>query len=52
MVAGGDRARVLSATSATERRLEVDGVATSVLEAGTGPPLLLLHGGVESGAAI
>jgi 2-hydroxymuconate-semialdehyde hydrolase len=27
-------------------------VATSILEAGDGPPLLLLHGGVESGAAV
>lgn len=32
--------------------IDVGGVATSILEAGSGPPLLLLHGGVESGAAV
>ena len=32
--------------------VDVGGVATSILEAGGGPPLLLLHGGVESGGAV
>ena len=46
------RERVLSVTAAKPRVIDVDGVATSILEAGDGPPLLLLHGGVESGAAV
>jgi 2-hydroxymuconate-semialdehyde hydrolase len=33
------------------RRLMVDGVATSVLEAGAGPSMILLHGGIECGGA-
>ena len=49
---GGGRAPVLASTSARARTLDVDGVATSILEGGDGPPLLLLHGGVESGAGI
>lgn len=43
---------MLSVTAAKPRLVDVGGVATSVLEAGDGPPLLLLHGGVESGAAV
>ena len=31
------------------RRLMVDGVATSFLETGAGPPMILLHGGIECG---
>ena len=46
------RERVLSVTAATTRVVEAAGVATSVLEAGEGSSLLLLHGGVESGAAV
>ena len=46
------RERVLSITAARPRVVDVGGVATSILEAGDGPPLLLLHGGVESGAAV
>ena len=46
------RERVLSVTAAKPRVVDVGGVATSILEAGDGPPLLLLHGGVESGAAV
>jgi len=36
----------------TQRRLQVAGVSTLVLEAGDGPPLVLLHGGIECGGAI
>jgi 2-hydroxymuconate-semialdehyde hydrolase len=32
-----------------ERRLDVAGVSTSVLEGGDGPPMVLLHGGIETG---
>lgn len=46
------RGRVLAATTAQLRTIEAAGVPTSILEAGDGPPLLLLHGGVESGAAV
>jgi pimeloyl-ACP methyl ester carboxylesterase len=46
------RERVLARTSATARVLDVGGTATSILEGGDGPPLVLLHGGVESGAAV
>lgn len=50
----GQHARelVLAVTAAKRRVIDVGGVATSMLEAGAGPPLLLLHGGVESGAAV
>lgn len=52
-VVGQDaRERVLSVTAAKRRVVDVGGVATSILEAGDGPPLLLLHGGVESGSAV
>jgi pimeloyl-ACP methyl ester carboxylesterase len=33
------------------RRIDLDGVDTYVLEAGAGPPLVLLHGGIESAGA-
>jgi pimeloyl-ACP methyl ester carboxylesterase len=38
------RARLLAAMPVTERRLELAGISTSVLEGGEGPPLVLLHG--------
>jgi pimeloyl-ACP methyl ester carboxylesterase len=38
------RARLLATMPVTERRLDLAGVATSVLEGGNGPPLVLLHG--------
>jgi 2-hydroxymuconate-semialdehyde hydrolase len=34
------------------RALDLDGVSTAVLEVGAGPPLLLLHGGIECGGAM
>ena len=45
------RERLLAGLPVTERRLELAGASTVVLEGGTGPPLVLLHGGIESGGA-
>jgi pimeloyl-ACP methyl ester carboxylesterase len=43
--AGGDlRQRLLAGAPVTERRLELAGVSTAVLEGGSGPPVVLLHG--------
>jgi pimeloyl-ACP methyl ester carboxylesterase len=38
------RVLLLSGLPVTERRLQVAGVSTAVLEGGAGPPILLLHG--------
>lgn len=38
------RERLLAAMPVTERRLELAGVSTAVLEGGEGPPVVLLHG--------
>jgi hypothetical protein len=38
------RALLLSGLPVTERRLQLAGVSTAVLEGGAGPPILLLHG--------
>jgi 2-hydroxymuconate-semialdehyde hydrolase len=46
------RQRMLAGVPATARTLHVDGTATAVIEAGDGPPLLLLHGGIECGGAM
>jgi 2-hydroxymuconate-semialdehyde hydrolase len=43
---------MLAGVPATARTIGVDGVATAVIEAGDGPPLLLLHGGIECGGAM
>lgn len=40
----GTRERLLAGIPATERRLELAGVSTAVLEGGNGEPVLLLHG--------
>ena len=40
---GGDRARLLTGLPVRERRLELAGVSTAVLEGGDGRPLVLLH---------
>src|SRR5205809_1972776 len=37
------RARLLTGLPVTERRLELAGVSTAVLEGGDGPPIVLLH---------
>ena len=44
--------RMLAGLPVTERRLELAGTATAVVEAGDGPPLVLLHGGIECGGPI
>ncbi len=38
------RARLLAGMLVTERRLELAGISTAVLESGEGPPVVLLHG--------
>jgi 2-hydroxymuconate-semialdehyde hydrolase len=43
------RERLLAGLPVRERRVDAAGVATVVLEGGAGPPLLLLHGGIECG---
>jgi pimeloyl-ACP methyl ester carboxylesterase len=44
------RARLLAAIPATERRLELAGVSTTVLDGGDGPPVVMLHGGGQFAA--
>ena len=44
------RERLLAGIPVTERRLELAGVSTTVLEGGDGPPIVLLHGPGEFGA--
>ncbi|MFG1816196.1 alpha/beta fold hydrolase [Kribbella sp. NPDC049174] len=46
-----DRARLLRGLAVEERRIEVAGIGTTVLEGRDGPPLVLLHGGIECGGA-
>jgi pimeloyl-ACP methyl ester carboxylesterase len=45
----GLRRRMLAGIPVAERRLDVAGISTSVLEGGDGPPMVLLHGGIETG---
>lgn len=47
-----DRDRVLDGLPVEERRLDVDGVTTAVLEGGKGSPLVLLHGGSQAGGLL
>jgi pimeloyl-ACP methyl ester carboxylesterase len=49
--ARGGRARMLTGLPLSERRLRLAGVSTALLEGGAGPPLVLLHGGIECGGA-
>lgn len=42
------RKRLLSTLPVTERRLQLAGVSTALLEGGDGPPIVLLHGPGES----
>jgi pimeloyl-ACP methyl ester carboxylesterase len=44
------RDQLLAAMPVTERRLELAGVSTAVLEGGSGPPVVLLHGPGEFAA--
>jgi len=46
------RERMLAGIGVTSRMCTVDGVWTSLIEIGTGPPLVLLHGGIECGGAL
>jgi pimeloyl-ACP methyl ester carboxylesterase len=46
-----ERARLFQGLPVEERRIEVNGVSTVVVEGGDGPPLVLLHGGIECGGA-
>lgn len=50
--ANGDdpRQRLLAGLPVTERRLDLAGISTAVLEGGEGPPIILLHGPGESAA--
>ena len=41
------RTRMLAGVSAQHRSLSLAGVSTVLLETGEGPPLVLLHGGIE-----
>jgi pimeloyl-ACP methyl ester carboxylesterase len=43
------RERMLAGVPVSRRRLQAGGVSTMVLEAGDGPPMVLLHGGIETG---
>ena len=44
------RERILAGLPVTERRLQLNGIATAVLEGGDGPPVVLIHGPAEYGA--
>lgn len=45
------RERLLVGVRIQERCVDVNGVDTCIIEAGTGPSLILLHGGIECGGA-
>lgn len=49
---GDARGRLLAGLPVSERRLQLAGASTAVLEGGEGPPLVLLHGGIECGGAV
>ena len=46
------RDRLLEGLPLKQRQQEIDGLTTSVLEGGDGPPLVLLHGGIQAGGVI
>jgi pimeloyl-ACP methyl ester carboxylesterase len=46
------RNRVLALPGVTAHVRDLDGVRTSLIDVGDGPPLVLLHGGIECGGAI
>src|SRR5215208_6862461 len=52
VAASTPRDRMLAGLPVTERRVDLAGVSTAVLEGGDGPPLVLLHGGIECGGAV
>ena len=43
------RQRAMAALPVTDRRLDVAGIPTAMLEGGEGPPMVLVHGAGESG---
>ena len=45
------RERLLAGLPVAEQRIQLAGVSTAVLDGGHGPPLVLLHGGIECGGA-
>jgi pimeloyl-ACP methyl ester carboxylesterase len=47
---GSPRGRLIAALPVTERRFTLNGVSTAVLEGGSGPPVVLLHGPGAYGA--
>lgn len=47
-----ERARLLDVLPVDEQRLDLGGIATAVLEGGDGPPMVLLHGGIQAGGII
>ncbi len=49
---GVARERMPAGLPVTERRIQIAGVSTAVLEGGEGPPMILLHGGIECGGAM
>ena len=49
--ASRDRQRLLAGLPLTERRIRLAGSDTALLEGGNGPPLVLVHGGIECGGA-
>lgn len=46
------REQLLDGLPLVERRARIAGATTSILEGGEGPPLILLHGGIECGGAV
>jgi pimeloyl-ACP methyl ester carboxylesterase len=52
MKSANPRQRMLSGLAAISRTVNIDGVTTRVIELGDGPPLVLLHGGIECGGAM
>jgi pimeloyl-ACP methyl ester carboxylesterase len=47
-----DRDRLLEGLPLQQRQRQLAGIATAVLEGGDGPPLVLLHGGIQAGGVI
>lgn len=47
-----DRERMLTGLPVRTSTIDIHGVTTAVIEAGDGPPLLLLHGGIECGGVM
>lgn len=48
----GARGRLCSGLPVRQRRLDVDGAVTSLLEGGQGSPIVLLHGGTQAGGFV